>query len=142
MARAYYPKPKEELSVGSNGSETKYYLKTPHNEYDLHALQLCMWRRSDSAPEIMTNPVIPIPSFLELAFKLLTHKVIREHAPHLYIGEVTFPGGRVVWGKKIIEIREQILALSGQFGEPLPIEQRDVLRHGEKQHFGGIDFSV
>lgn len=140
MPRPIYPKPKQELSVGSNGIETKYYLKTPLSGYDLLGLQFCMWRKSDSAPEIMTNPVIPISSFFEIAFKLLTHEAVKEYAPHLYIGEVTFPGGKVVWGRRIIEIREQILALSGQYGEPLQIEQRDVLRHGEKQHYGGIDF--
>jgi hypothetical protein len=134
MAGKGSPRPKQVLSVTSH----EYSLNTPHGEYDLHALVFLSWKHK--TPTVMQKVKLPFPTFMEIAFKLLGTDEVKEDAPHLYIDGIRFHGGPVVWGTKILEIRAKINGMAGQYGTPLPLEQRDVLRQGEKNHYGGIDF--
>lgn len=134
MAGKGSPRPKQVLSVTSH----EYSLNTPHGEYDLHALKFLSWKHK--TPTVMEKVAMPFPTFMEIAFKLLGTDEVKEHAPHLYIDGIRFHGGPVVWGPKILEIRARIMGMAGQYGTPLPLEERDVLRQGQKNHYGGIDF--
>ncbi len=65
-------------------------------------------------------------AMIGLAVNCLSNRALKKDFPHLHVPEIELLRGRKTWGERVVEMRREVLAHTGEFGEQASVQERSV----------------